>query len=85
MFTGVFSYVALENYYDRGPLYPLLLLPLVVILLLNLAGVIRRRKQLSHKVFLSFLIAILPMAVTLLMQMFVEVLPLFDISVVISV
>ena len=71
----------LNNY--RLP-YALMLLPFVVILLLNLAGVLRRRKQLSHKVYLSFLVAILPMTAALLAQMFVEVVPLLDISVVIS-
>jgi MFS family permease len=83
-FMGVFSYVAPDNYYYRGPLYPLLLLPLVAILLLTLTGVIRRRKRLSHKVFLSFLIATLPMTGALLVQMFVDVFPLFDISYVLS-
>ena len=83
-FTGVFSYHASDNYYYRGPLYPLLLLPLVVILLLNLAGVVRRRAQLSRKVFLSFLIAILPMTAVLLVHLFIDVLPLVDIGFIVS-
>jgi len=65
-------------------LYAVMLLPLIVIQLLNLAGVMHRRKQLSHKVFVSFLVAILPMTAALIVQMFVEVVPLVDISVVIS-
>ena len=81
---GVFSYAVPVNYYDRGPLYPLLLLPLVAILLLNLACMIRSRKRLSRRVFLSFLIAILPMTVTLFVHMFIDVLLLFDVSVVVS-
>ena len=83
-FISGFSYVTPDNRYYRGPLYPLLLLPLVAILFVNFAGVVRRRKQLSHKVFLSFLIAILPMAFSLLVQIFIDVFPLLDISYVLS-
>ena len=81
-FIGVFHFSASNGLYYRGPLYPLLLVPLVVILLLNLAGTIRRRKQLSRKTYISFLVAILPLTVTMLVQMFVDVFPLIDISMV---
>ena len=70
--------------YVRGPWYPLLLLPLIAIMLLNLAGTMRRRKRLSRKSFLSFLIAILPITLSLLVQLFVDVFPLLDISIVLS-
>ena len=82
--AALFYYPALDSQKDHRVLYAIMLLPMVVILLLNLAGLIRRRKQLSHKVYLSFLIAILPMTAALIVQMFVEVVPLVDISVVIS-
>ncbi len=84
LIAALFYYAATDSWNEHRLLYALMLLPLVVILLLNLAGVIRRRKRLSHKVFLSFLIAILPMTAAILAQMFVDVLPLFDISYVIS-
>ena len=83
-FTGVFSYSESDNAYRRGPLYPLLVLPLVAILLLNLAGAIRRRGQLSRKAFLGFVIAQAPITVTLIVQLFIDVFPLLDISYVIS-
>ena len=73
-----------DGQYVRGPWYPLLLLPLIAIMLLNLAGTMRRRKRLSHKSFLSFLIAILPITLSLLVQLFVDVFPLLDISIVLS-
>ena len=82
--TGVFIYDPADNYNYRGPLYPLLLLPLVVILLLNLASVVRWRSRLSRPVFQSFLIAIVPMTAALLAQMFVDVLPLVDIGFIVS-
>ena len=84
LFHDGFSYATPEGQYHRGPLYPLLLVPLAVVLLLNLLGAIRRRRKLSRKGFLSFLVAIVPMAVSLIIQMFVEVFPLIDISFVLS-
>ena len=52
-------YVTSGNRYYRGTLYPLFLLPTIIILFLNLSVTIRRRKLLSRKAFLAFLIAIL--------------------------
>ena len=83
-FTGVFSRSASGGQYYRGPLYPLLLLPLLVILLLNVAGTVRRQARLSCKVYLSFLVAILPVMLALTMQVFVDVFPLIDIGYILS-
>ena len=83
-FIGGFAYVTTYGKYIRGPWYPLLLVPMLGIQLLNLVGAIRRRVWLSHKLFFSFLVAILPMTVALLVQMFVDAFPLIDISVVLS-
>ena len=84
-FTGEFYYFAPDKEYYRGTWYPILLLPLIVLMLLNIEGMIRRRKQLSHKAFLSFLITLLPITSVLFVQMFVEVYPLVDICIVLSV
>ena len=83
-FNGVFYYATPDNQDYRGPLYALLLLPLIAILLLNLTGAIRRRAQMSHKAFLSFVIAQVPMTAALLVMLFVDAMPLFDISYVVS-
>ena len=82
--TGGFFSVTAENQPFRGPLYPLLMLPLIAIMLLNLAGAIRRRTRLSRKAFISFLIVLLPMTVSLLVMLFVDAMPLFDVSFVLS-
>ena len=82
--TGGFFSVTVENQPFRGPLYPLLMLPLIAIMLLNLAGAIRRRTRLSRKAFISFIIVLLPMTVSLLVMLFVDAMPLFDISFVLS-
>lgn len=83
-FINVFGYLAEDSVYYRGSMYPLLLIPLIAILLLNFAGVIRRKKQLSHKVFLSFLIALLPMTAAFLVLLFTDFFPLLDIAYVLS-
>ena len=83
-FIEGFFYITPENQYYRGPLYPFFLLPLIVIGFLNLAGTIKRRKRLSRKVFLAFLIAILPIMIALIVHLFIDVFPLIDISYVCS-
>ena len=83
-FIGDFFYLMPENRYARGPLYPLFILLVIVIQLLNLAGTIKRRKQLSRKVFLAFLIAILSILSALTVHLFTDVFHLIDISYVLS-
>ena len=84
LFIDGFIYITSENQYFRGPLYSFPLVPIVAILLLNCAGIMRRRTQLSRKVFLAFLIAILPIGAALAVHLFVDVFPLIDISYVLS-
>ena len=84
LFIKGFVYVMPDNQYIRGPLYPIGLVPLIAILLLNLAGAIRRRARLSRKIFLGSLVSILPMMGALIVQLFVDVFPLLDISYVLS-
>ena len=83
-FISGFARITPQNQYYRGPLYPLLLLPLISILLLNFTGALRRRAQLTSKVLLSFFIATLPMTVVLFVHMFVDIYPLIDFCTVLS-
>ena len=83
-FTDGFLFLTPDNQYSRGPLYLLFLLPPIAMLLLNLAGTIRRRKQLSGKVFFAFLIAILPITVSLILYLFIDDFTLVEISVSLS-
>ena len=85
LFTDVFYFVTPDRQTHRGPWYPLMLLPAIGIVLLNLAFVIRRRKLLSRKVYLSFLIALLPITVTVLVQLFVDVILLMGVCIVLFV
>ena len=57
---------------------------MIAILILNFTGTLRRRKQLSHKVFLSFLVALVPVSFAMIVQLFVDAFLLVDISYVLS-
>lgn len=83
-FHGGFTVITSGYRYSRGPLFPLVLSPLLAILLLNLAGTIRGRKQLSRKVFRGFLVAILPMMFALTVHFFVDFFPILDVAYVLS-
>ena len=73
LFTDSFYTITPAIQVLRGPWYPLMLLPLNAIVLLNLTALFKRWKLLSRKVCLSFLIALLPIALTVLVQLFVDV------------
>ena len=79
-----FWYVTPDWQYYRGSLYPLLPLPLIAILILNFMGTIQRRKLLPHKVFLSFLVALVPVTIAMIAHLFVDAILLIDISYVLS-
>ena len=79
LFTDAFFFVTPDRLARRGPWYPLMLLPVNGITVLNLAALIRRRKKLSYNVWRSFLISLLPMAVMIFVQLFVDVILLLGI------
>ena len=83
-FIDGFFYVTPENQYYRGSLYPLFLLPSLAILLINLIGTIKRRKSLSRKVFLAYLVALLPVMVSLIILLFTNVFEIVDLSLALS-
>lgn len=73
LFIGGYAYVSSDMHYYRKSIYPILIIPLTLLMVLNLEGVIRRRKKFSHKVFLALLIAVLPLTVALIIQLFTDV------------
>lgn len=84
LFIGGYAYIAPDMQYHRKPIYPILVMPLTVIMLLNLGGLIVRRRKLPHKVFLAFLIAMLPLTAALFTQLFTDAFAFLDIGIVIS-
>ena len=83
-FIKGFFYVTPQKLDYRGPLYPLILIPLIIALLLNFIHTIKYRSRLPRKAFISLIIAQVPTAATLIMNMFVDAVPVFDISYVLS-
>ena len=73
LFSDTFYFVTPDRMVHRGLWYPMMLLPVNVIMLINLAGTIRRRKLLSRDVRWRFLIVQVPMVVAMLAQMFTDV------------
>ena len=72
-FTDVFYYVTDDNRFFYGSLYKLSLVPLVLIMLLNIVGVIIRRKKLSNKHLVALLVYLIPMSAAIIIHMFINV------------
>ena len=72
-FTDFIYYTEENNRYYRGPGYVLLLIPLIVIMILNIAAVFRRHKKLSKKYFIGLLVYLFTMAVAVVMHMLIAV------------
>ena len=81
-FTEWFYYIGPDNLELRGPLYPLGLVPPVAILVLDLVFLIRHRERLSKRYYHAFLIVILPMMITLSLNMFVTFWIVFGFSLI---
>ena len=71
-FTDGFYRVTPTNQYMRGPLFAVLLSPLVLIMFLNIAGTIKRRSRLSKRYFFGLMVYLLPMTVAILIHTFLE-------------
>ncbi len=72
-FTDIFYYTASDNQYVRAPLFPLMIAPLSLIMIINTVSLFRRRKKLSKKVFTALLVYLLPTAILVILYMFAAV------------
>lgn len=83
-FTTVFYYVTPNNRFFRGPWFPALLIPVVLICLVSLAAVIRKRKLLSRKMYVALLIYLIPLSAGMVLHMFVDAFEIVDLSLFLS-
>jgi len=83
-FTTAIYYFTPDYQFRFGPWYPLLVLPMLLVMILNLAGVIRRRNRLSRKSIYAFLLFLLPLTASLLIQMFVFNFAIADVGITVS-
>ena len=74
-FTNWFYVVTPNNEFIRTSLLPLLMLPLVLGMFVNIAGLIRRRKKLSTRYLVAFLIYLLPFTCFLTVHAFIDIAP----------
>lgn len=72
LFSPVFYSVDLAGNYQRGPLYPLLLIPPLLALLLNCLGLLRRRGKMSRRQGIAMAGLLLPPLLCGLIQTFYE-------------
>ena len=72
-FTDIFYYTAPDNQYVRAPLFPLMIAPLSLIMIINTVSLIRRRKKLSKKIFIALLVYLLPTAILVILYTFAAV------------
>ena len=80
-FTTLFYNATPDKQLSRGPLYPLLIVLLEAMLVLNLTIVIRWRSRLSKKTYRAFLVSIIPMIAVLFVHLFVSAFALFGIAI----
>ncbi len=68
-FSTVIYYYTPDNVYHRGPLYPLLLIPPTLLMVVNLIGLYRNRSRLSKRERTAFLIYFLIPLIGMVIQM----------------
>ena len=69
-FTTWIYYYTPDNVYHRGPWYPLLLMPLVLLMAADIIGLYRCRAALTHRQRIAFLIYFVAPLICMLIQMF---------------
>ena len=69
-FTKWIYYYTPDNEYFRGPLYPVLLIPLVLLMAVNLFALFKFRTELSRRYFIAFAVYFLVSLLCMVVQMF---------------
>lgn len=69
-FTDIFYSVTPHNEIKRGPLFPLLISPVLVILLFDIVGVFVIRKRILKAYFVAFLVYLPPLIIAVFLHMF---------------
>ena len=83
-FTNGIYYFTENNEFVQGQYYWVLIVPLLALIALNLFEIITKRKLLSKRYFIAFLIYLIPLLVVMVLQMFLSVFILIVIAVSIS-
>lgn len=84
LFSPVFYHISPAGKYTRGPLYPLLLVPPLLSLLIGAAALWSKRKKLTRRQQCGLLVVLLVPALTIFLQMFYQGILLVSIGVVLG-
>ncbi|MBR2529001.1 MAG: histidine kinase [Blautia sp.] len=79
-FVTWFYSLSPDHQFYRGPLYSVIITPLIVIQVINLTSVIRWRSKLSKRYFCAFLIGLLPMTVAMFILFYISAFTFFAFS-----
>jgi sensor histidine kinase YesM len=85
LFTDIFYIITDDNYFIRGPLYPLLCVPSILTVAVTLRGLILRRNKLTVKHFIAFTTCLIPLTVFSCLHLFVTVFSLVGLSLMLTV
>ena len=68
-FTTIIYYITADNRYSRGPWYPVLLVPTVLLMICNMVGLYKRKELLSAKEQKAFWAYLVIPAISMVLQM----------------
>ncbi|MBQ7218188.1 MAG: histidine kinase [Ruminococcus sp.] len=69
-FTNIFYSITPENEFVRESSFALLPLPMVIMMILNIVGVVKRRKKISRQYYIAIMIYLIPMTTALSVYLF---------------
>lgn len=72
-FTNTFYIITPENLFYRTRWFTVMVTPLMLIMLLNIVGLIRRRGKLSKRYFIALLIYMIPLTVCIFIHAFIDI------------
>ena len=72
-FTNIFYIISSDGIFYRTSWFPLMVAPLVLIMLLNTASLIHRRRKLSKRYIIALLIYMIPLTIFVIIHAFIDI------------
>ena len=72
-FTNIFYIISSDGIFYRTSWFPLMVAPLVLIMLLNIASLIHRRRKLSKRYIIALLIYMIPLTIFVIIHAFIDI------------
>ena len=71
--TNIFYIISSDGIFYRTSWFPLMVAPLVLIMLLNIASLIHRRRKLSKRYIIALLIYMIPLTIFVIIHAFIDI------------